>query len=529
MSFESVLPALREALEAKGYTSATPVQAAVLEPALAGRDLLVSARTGSGKTVGFGLALTAELLPEGVTPRAGKPLVLVVAPTRELALQVERELAWLYRPAGLRLAACVGGTDLRRQFRMLDSGTHVVVGTPGRLCDLLDRGVLDLTAIRAIVLDEADEMLDLGFREELEKLLSAAPPERRTLMFSATLPKEILGLAGKFQRDAVRIAVAAEDAHADIRYRAVVVASDERENALVNVLRYVDAPAALVFVATRETVQRLHARLVERGFAAVMLSGELSQSERTRSLQALRDGRARVLVATDVAARGLDLPDLELVVHGDLPADPQVLVHRSGRTGRAGRKGQAVLLVEDRRRREAVRLLRVARLEADWVLPPTAAEVVERDQERLAEALTPTVEPSEEDLVVARKLLAEHDAEKLVAAMVHEHREHLPSPEDLPRTSRLNPEGPPERRAPAPVQDGVWFRVNVGRAENAHPHWIVPLICRRGKVNKDAIGAIRILDRETRFEIARGAADAFEAAARRPDRKEPQIRIQRAD
>ena len=353
MPFPELHPSLLRALAARNYTEPTPVQQAVLRPEAAGRDLLVSAQTGSGKTVAYGLSLVETLL--GEEPRLGRPkhpLALVVAPTRELALQVQRELAWLLGEAGGRVISCVGGMDIRREQRALAAGAHIVVGTPGRLADHLDQEHLDLSDIRAVVLDEADEMLDFGFREELELLLNATPPERRTLMFSATLPKAILGLARLYQRDALRMALSSEnEPHADIEYRAYRIAPRDTEHAVVNSLRYVDAQGALVFCSTREAVRHLHANLRERGFSAVALSGELKQHERTTALQALRDGRARVCVATDVAARGLDMPELGLVIHADLPQNKQALLHRSGRTGRAGRKG----LVGDDRPRAASR------------------------------------------------------------------------------------------------------------------------------------------------------------------------------
>ncbi|MGZ8370111.1 MAG: DEAD/DEAH box helicase, partial [Caulobacteraceae bacterium] len=340
MPFPVTHAALNAALEKQGYSEPTPVQAAVLD-APAGRDLLVSAQTGSGKTVAFGLAAAGPLLgDEAKLGQAGPPLGLVIAPTRELAMQVSRELDWLYAEAGARVATCVGGMDPRQEQRNLTAGAHLVVGTPGRLRDHLERGNLDLSALRVVVLDEADEMLDLGFREDLEEILDATPAERRTLMFSATLPKDIVSLARRYQTDAQRIDTSRLNvAHGDIEYRAMRVAPGEVERAVVNVLRYFESPGALVFCNTREAVRRLYGALRERGFAAVALSGELTQKERSDALQALRDGHARVCVATDVAARGLDLPDLGLVIHADLPVNKAGLLHRSGRTGRAGRKG----------------------------------------------------------------------------------------------------------------------------------------------------------------------------------------------
>ena len=372
----------------------------------------------------------------GETPRFGRPkhpLALVVAPTRELALQVQKELAWLLGEAGGRVTSCVGGMDIRREQRALAAGAHIVVGTPGRLADHLNQGHLDLSEIRAVVLDEADEMLDFGFREELELLMNATPPERRTLMFSATLPKAILGLARLYQRDALRMALSTEnEPHADIEYRAFRIAPRDTEHAVVNTLRYFDAHGALVFCSTREAVRHLHANLRERGFSAVALSGELKQHERTTALQALRDGRARVCVATDVAARGLDMPELGLVIHADLPQNKQALLHRSGRTGRAGRKGLSVMIVPAQHRGAAERLLASAKINAIWSAAPSADAIRARDEENLVREIIAMAEaPAEDDLAAARVLLAERSAEQLAAVLVRIRREVLPAPEVL--------------------------------------------------------------------------------------------------
>lgn len=533
----SIHPALAAALEARGYAAATPVQAAVLDPALRGRDLLVSSRTGSGKTVAFGLVLADHLLGERATfGAAAAPLGLVVAPTRELALQVQRELAWLLGGTGARVTACVGGMDPRREARQLAAGTHLVVGTPGRLRDHADRKNLDLSAIQALVLDEADEMLDMGFREELEAILGAAPPERRTVLFSATLPRPILELARRYTRDAARVAgTPPEEAHADIAYRAHVVAERERELAIVNVLRRLEPASALVFRATREQAHHTGASLAERGFEAVAISGELTQVERTKALKALRDGRARVLVATDVAARGLDLPGVELVLHGDLPRDAQALQHRSGRTGRAGRKGLAVLLAAPPERFRLDRLLREARVAAEWLPVPLADEIRAKDEERLqADVAALAGEATEEELAIARRLLEDRAPLLVAAALVRRERSRRPSPEELPGSAQAAREAPvrkPERDGKkarrGPKEEGVWFRLSIGREKNADPRWILPLLCRRGEVTREEIGKIVILPKETKFEIAKSAVVRFSKAARRPDPKMPGARIER--
>jgi ATP-dependent RNA helicase DeaD len=527
-------PAARRALAARGYETPTPVQAAVLAAELRGRDLLVSSRTGSGKTVAFGLLLLDAVLGEAERfPAAGAPLALVVAPTRELALQVERELAWLLAEAGGRVVSCVGGMDPRREARALAEGAHLVVGTPGRLVDHLGRRALRLEALHAVVLDEADEMLDMGFREELEAILDATPPGRRTVLFSATLPRPIVELARKVTRDAARVAATPpEEAHADITTRAHLVSPREREHAVVNVLRGLEPASALVFRATREAVQHTAASLAERGFEVVALSGELTQAERTRALKALRDGRARVLVATDVAARGLDLPGVALVLHADLPRDAQALQHRSGRTGRAGRKGLAVLLAAPAERFRLERMLRESRIAVDWAEVPSPEDVRTRDAERLrSDVARLASEASEEDREQARRLLAEHDALAVALALVRRERERLPAPEELAETPAAARQAPAARgpRAPrrGPPEEVVWFRILLGRERKADPRWILPLLCRRGDVSRDEIGKIQVLPRETRFEIARAAAPRFEKAARRPDPRMPQARIER--
>ncbi|MDO9172380.1 MAG: DEAD/DEAH box helicase, partial [bacterium] len=360
------------------------------------RDLLVSAQTGSGKTVAFGMAMAPTLLGEAERfGEYGAPLALIIAPTRELALQVSRELTWLYARTGAIVVSCVGGMDARSEQRTLNRGCHIVVGTPGRLRDHLERGHLDLSALKVAVLDEADEMLDLGFREDLEFILEATPAERRTLLFSATIAKDIATLAKTFQRDAVRIDTTTRNApHGDIEYRAIRIAPNEIEHAVVNVLRHFDAGGALVFCATRDAVRHLHSSLRERGFEVVGLSGEMGQRERNDALQSLRDRRARVCVATDVAARGLDLPDLGLVIHADLPVNKAALLHRSGRTGRAGKKGVSVLLVPYTRRRKAEMLIGNAGVEAVWSGPPSAEEIRAGDTVRMLNDPTLTEAPS---------------------------------------------------------------------------------------------------------------------------------------
>lgn len=425
---------LADALLARGYTDLTAVQSAVLAPETGGRDLIVSAQTGSGKTVAFGLAMAGRLLGDGETlPERGAPLALIVAPTRELALQVSEELAWLYKDANARIATCVGGMDPSKERRALSRGAHIIVGTPGRLCDHIRRGALDLSAIDYVVLDEADEMLDMGFREDLEAILESTPETRNTLLFSATMPKPILALAKRYQRDMLRIStVSTGTAHADIDYRAVTLAPADTERAVINLLRFHEAQTAMLFCATREKVRQLYEALTARGFAAVALSGEHSQKERNQAISALRDGRARICVATDVAARGIDISSLSLVIHVEIPRDAEVLQHRSGRTGRAGNKGTAILLVPHTRRKRVEAMLREAKVRAWWEDVPSADMVRTRDRERLLSVLgapLEPVQPDEAELVSA--LLAQKSPEDLALALLRAHASDLPAPEDF--------------------------------------------------------------------------------------------------
>ena len=504
-----MIPTIAKALAERGYDTLTEVQEAVTNPELAEADLLVSAQTGSGKTVGFGLAIAKTLLgdAERLGPPAA-PLALVIAPTRELALQVQRELAWLYAEAGARVVSCIGGMDTREERRALDRGAHIVVGTPGRLRDHITRNNLDLTDIRAIVLDEADEMLDLGFREDLEFMLGEAPATRRTLMFSATVPPAIAELAKHYQRDAVRVTTVVRGSqHADIAYQVVQVAAHDVEHAIINLLRYHDAPTAIVFANTRATVARLAARLANRSLPVVTLSGELSQDERSHALQAMRDGRARVCVATDVAARGIDLPKLDLVIHADLPTNTEALLHRSGRTGRAGRKGISAMIVPDKATNKASRLLKWAKIEAEWTFAPTAEDILALDETRLLTDPLWEAAPTETEAAFAARLLADRSPEAIAMACLRLYRAGLSAPEEVnaPGTAPARPER-------APFGPSVWFELSTGHDKRAEARWLLPMLCRAGNLDKAHIGKIRVQASTTLVELAEGAVPGFLAS-----------------
>ena len=299
----------------------------------------------------------------------------------------------------------------------------------------------------------------------------------------------------------------------------MTVAPSDIENAVVNLLRFHEAESAMLFCATRDNVRHLHASLIERGFAAVALSGEHSQNERNQALQALRDRRARVCVATDVAARGIDLPTLSLVVHVELPRDAEALQHRSGRTGRAGKKGTAVLLVPYPKRRRVEMMLRGARIEAEWINPPTPEDIRRNDRERLIETLIQPVEADEEDKVVAMRVQKALSADAIAVALVQAHRSKMPSLEELLSADARPERGPASKREG--FDDTVWFRINIGRKHDADPRWILPLLCRRGHITKNEIGAIKISANETLFDIPRASAAKFADALKRTALDDP--------
>ena len=405
-------------------------------------------------------------------------------------------------------------------------------------------------------------MLDLGFREELEEILDATPKDRRTLLFSATLPKPIIALASAYQKNALRLVVGGgETAHSDIDYRAIRIAHAKVERTVVNLLRYLDPPSALVFCNTRLGVQKLGETLAARGFDVVALSGEMNQNERNRALTSLRGGHARVCVATDVAARGLAVPALSLVIHAALPKDPESLPPRRGRTGRAGKKGTSILLVPPSRRRVAEQMLLRVGVQYEWMDPPSRKAIFKQDRERLLDSDIFAAAGGDE-ASIASALLERHSPFEIAAALAKLFSERLPEPYDIeeyvedPRHARDSDRYDPRARSKAGDRDsfqrkeprekreyredreprerkprpgralpngGVWFRLSVGRERNADPKWLLPEICRQGDLTKKDIGDIRIFETETRFEVDAGIAEAF--AAKIADRPKGGVKI----
>jgi ATP-dependent RNA helicase DeaD len=589
-TFDDLSPEIRAALEGRGFTALTPVQEAVLDPALAGRDLRIFSQTGSGKTVAVGLAIAPDLERVAAAPadearkgaRGARPFALVVAPTRELAAQIGRELSWLYAPLGVNVTVVTGGASYPKELAELRKGPLVVAGTPGRLIDHLSRKSIDPTGLGVVVLDEADQMLDLGFRDELEAILDQTPETRRTLLLSATFPREVQRLADRCQKDAVVAAgTGAGERHADIAHVAHIVRPEERDRALRNLLLMAPGERALVFVRTREGAAELADDLSDAGLPARAIHGDLEQRDRTRTLDAFRSGAVATLVATDVAARGLDVPDVTRVIHADPPNDAEVLTHRSGRTGRAGKKGISIVLVPPGMRERVRSMLRRAGVEAVWSAAPNAADVMRAADDRLAaEILTPPEgeEPKTPDprlRALAQKLLAAMDPEELVTTLLARAAHAGPcAPSDvtpiLPPTYRAAQTSPPpaqgrgapERRGyasdrgndrgydrgndrggdrgndrgydrgndapPGPSFGFVPFRINWGERHGADPRRLLAMVCRRGGIRGSEVGAIRIGVTQSTFEVAAPVAEGFARAAQEPDTRDPRIHIQAA-
>ncbi|MEZ6038001.1 MAG: DEAD/DEAH box helicase [Planctomycetota bacterium] len=412
--------ALQPALRRRGFQSLTAVQLAIAEADDGARDLRISSQTGSGKTVAIGLALLSGL----DDPERLGPTTLVIAPTRELAMQVREELAWLFADQkGVLCEVVTGGTNIERERLRLKKRPAIVVGTPGRLLDHVRRGALVLGSVRQLVLDEADQMLDLGFKDELDAILDNLPAERRSHLVSATFPTAVLELANRFQRNPLIVeGTRRGSAHADIEHLACRINSREHYQVLVNLLLLAGEDRTLVFVRTREDTVRLADKLTADGMPALPLNGDLAQAQRTRTLQAFRSGAARTLIATDVAARGIDVPAVTMVVHMELPIDSETLVHRSGRTGRAGQKGRSVVLVPKARAPRTTRLFREAGIKAEWVSAPTAASVsakqIERAEAKVVAALETAPVHNQQLRASAATLLQERDPIDVVARLL---------------------------------------------------------------------------------------------------------------
>lgn len=536
--FSEVPAGLGPVLEQRGFQSLTGIQRAVLDPEVEGRDLRIMSQTGSGKTVALGLvvATSVEEAAASERPNCGpaRPEVLLVAPTRELAVQLADELTWLFRPLGARVGSLTGGTSLGVDFRMLKSNPPVLVGTPGRLIDHVNRGTLALDQVSSVVLDEADEMLAMGFIDEIKAILDETPSTRHTHLVSATIPYAVRSMAESYQRDAVMVTGAAPgEANEDITHHAMIVGQDDRLAALINLLLLDPSRKTLVFVRTRVDATELAEALVDNGFGARALSGDLNQRERTSTLAAFRKGTTKIVVATDVAARGLDVQDIALVIHADLPNNAEVLTHRSGRTGRAGRKGLSILFVPPRAYGKVNYMLRQAGVEASPRPVVTPKDVKRAADERIFELLTnvdaDSAVPKRRFRRLADKLAAERDPVELLAMMLER--------EDLgrfcaPREVRqLTPERHDRRgarsrqsRSHSP-RDWARFQVSWGSHHGADPRRLLAVVCRRGGISSGEVGSISIGERSSMVEVTQRVAQSFARSSRRPDARDPHIKF----
>jgi ATP-dependent RNA helicase DeaD len=526
----TLAPAICQALTGLGYEEPTPIQRAAIPPLLAGRDLVGQAATGTGKTAAFALPVLQRIL--GQAERRPEPLALVLVPTRELAIQVSEAMHSYGRDMGARVLPVYGGQPIGRQLGALKRGTDVVVATPGRALDHLTRGTLNLRHLEIVVLDEADEMLDMGFAEDIEAILAETTDSRQTALFSATMPPRIDGMVRRYLRDPVRVQLSRQASESDdalpVRQTAYVVPRGHKPAALARVLDLETPTATVVFCRTRDEVDRLTETLNGRGHRAEALHGGMDQQQRDRVMGRLRGGSLDLLVATDVAARGLDVEQLTHVVNYDVPSAPELYVHRIGRVGRAGREGTAITLVEPREHRMLKTIERATRQPIAIEKLPTLADLRDRRLELTRAALRDilikgdladfraVVEPLGEEFHLYEVALA---AVKLAheASGTPREEEELPEVEliataDSGGRKAAGRDQRPVRRAPGGT---TRLFVGTGRSAGVRPADLVGAITGESNLSGRDIGAIEIADRFSLVEVPESAADDVVATLRR--------------
>jgi ATP-dependent RNA helicase DeaD len=501
---------LLDGLTALGYEEPTPIQTAAIPPLLAGRDLLAQAATGTGKTAAFALPLLQRLEPSDT------PSALILVPTRELAMQVSEAMRRYGAGIGVRVLAIYGGSPMSAQIRSLRRGVHVVVATPGRALDHLRRGTLNLDAVGIVVLDEADEMLDMGFAEDLESILSATPNGRQTALFSATMPPRITAIARKHLADPVTISLGGRSSGAgiaDVRQVAYVVQRAHKLAALGRVLDVETPVSAIVFCRTRTDVDQLAEALGARGHRAEGLHGGLSQDQRDRVMQRFRARTTELLIATDVAARGLDVDHVSHVVNYDVPIAVEAYVHRIGRTGRAGRAGVAITLAEPRERRMLQMIERMTKQRIETPALPTGDDLRRKRQETARATLRETIQGGELDAwrTAAASLLDEFDPVDVVAAALKriDPQTDRPDEPEIP-TARPERPAPPQRER----QDMGRLFIGGGRALRITPGDLVGAIANEAGLSGRSIGAIRIDERFSLVEVPSDEVDRVVTALR---------------
>jgi ATP-dependent RNA helicase DeaD len=530
-------PELRRALAGLGYEEPTPIQREAIPPLLAGHDLLGQAATGTGKTAAFALPILQAMTASATGTAGAGPRALVLVPTRELAEQVSQAIHRYGRDLGVRVLPIYGGQPIGRQLQALERGVDVVVGTPGRALDHIGRGTLRLQDVRTVVLDEADEMLDMGFAEDIEAILAETPGDRQTVLFSATMPSRIDGIARRHLRDPVRIQMGREASAPGeiplVRQSAYVVARAHKPAALGRVLD-VEAPtAAIVFCRTREEVDELTENLNGRGYRAEALHGGMSQDQRDRVMGRLRSGSTELLVATDVAARGLDVEQLTHVVNYNVPAAPEAYVHRIGRVGRAGREGVAITLVEPREQRMLKAIERLTRRRIPVEKVPTVTDLRARRLEVTRTALHGSLVGGdlERFRAVVESLTDEFDVMNVALAAVKlayeagggdVDEEEIPSVARDPRTESRDRDvdrggrgpGRPPMERPSNASVARLF-LGIGRRAGLRPQDLVGAIVGESGLPVRDIGAIQITDRFALVEVPEASATKVIAALRR--------------
>jgi ATP-dependent RNA helicase DeaD len=504
-------PKLVDALAALGYEEPTPIQAEAIPAVLTGRDLLGQAATGTGKTAAFALPILERLAER---TRSNEPAALVLVPTRELAMQVSEAFHRYGQALGARVLPIYGGQPIGRQLAALHRGVDVVVATPGRAIDHLGRKTLLTNSIQTVVLDEADEMLAMGFAEDIEAILEATPAGRQTVLFSATLPPRITAIANKHLTDPTRIHIAAEKTAAGVapkvRQVAYVVARAHKPTALGRILD-VEAPgAAIVFCRTRVEVDQLTQTLNGRGYRAEALHGGMDQAQRDRVMGRLRSSTADLLVATDVAARGLDIDHLTHVVNYDVPSEPEAYVHRIGRVGRAGREGVAITLVEPREHRQLKNIERLTRQSLAVEKVPTIADLRDRRMEQLLATMREAILEGDTDpyRVVVETLTDDFDAVEIALAalkLADEATSGAVEDDDIPDVS-LHADKPSSSSS-RPKRGGgtsagkarVW--VSIGRQSRCRPNDLVGAFTGETSLRGKEIGAIEITEKFSFVEV----------------------------
>jgi ATP-dependent RNA helicase DeaD len=503
-------PELQSALDQLGYEEPTPIQQATIPPLLRGSDLVGQAATGTGKTAAFALPVLQRIVPGGSAPQA-----LVLVPTRELAIQVAEATQRYGRQIGARVLAVYGGQPIGRQIRALESGVDIVVATPGRAIDHLSRGTVDFVDLQTVVLDEADEMLDMGFAEDIEAIMSALPEGRQAVLFSATLPARIDGLVKRYLRDPVKVRIARErsaEETARVRQVAYLVPRQHKASALGRLLDIESPTAAVVFCRTREEVDGLGETLGARGYRTEALHGGMTQDQRDRVMARVRNRTAELLVATDVAARGLDIDHLTHVVNFDVPTDPDSYVHRIGRVGRAGREGVAITLVEPRQHRLLKSIEKATKQKISVETLPTVADLRARRLELTRGALEAAIveDDHEQYRVVVDALSDEYDLMEIALAAVklaheangiEEDDTEIPSPS--PSSSMGAADSAPRRRADPGSTTTIF--VSLGHAAKIRPQDLVGAIAGETSLSGRQIGAIEITHKFSTVEIPKSA------------------------